>query len=269
MKRPGKPLGFHYLSHQTCDGRHGIIADVSVTPGNATDASVHSKRIQHQIETFGFHPEAVCADTRYDSSEIHKDMLDKGIQTYIPQKTSPCEDSTVFKIKDFEYDEGTDSLTCPNGCKLTFTTYRKKLGTKRYKSNAKQCDTCLVRTKCISGTAKHKEVERAYHKSATDIQHKANGSPAYLAAMRLRKIWCEGNFSHQKANHNLARLRRRGLGNAYEHCLLSATALNLKRMVHLLGYCLENSIWLNFFADALRNLSIRFFVPLCQRGPFG
>lgn len=33
MKRPGKPLGFHYLSHQTCDGKHGIVTDVYVTAG--------------------------------------------------------------------------------------------------------------------------------------------------------------------------------------------------------------------------------------------
>ena len=61
-----------------------------------------------------------------------------------------------------------------------------------------------------------------------------DGTPGYYEALRLRKIYCEGNFSHQKAEHNLRRLRKRGLGKAHEHCLLSATALNLKRMVKLL-----------------------------------
>lgn len=61
-----------------------------------------------------------------------------------------------------------------------------------------------------------------------------DGTPGYYEALRLRKIYCEGNFSHQKAEHNLIRLRKRGLGKAHEHCLLSATALNLKRMVKLL-----------------------------------
>ena len=58
--------------------------------------------------------------------------------------------------------------------------------------------------------------------------------PAYHEAMRLRKIWCEGNFSHQKSSHNLRRVLRRGLGNAQTHCLLSAIALNLKRLVALM-----------------------------------
>lgn len=250
MKRPGKPLGFHYLSHQTCDGKNGIITDVCVTAGNATDASVHSARIKVQIDKYGFHPDAVCADAGYDSSEIHKDMLDRGVQTYIPEKAPVHGEIEVFGTNDFVYEEESDSLTCPNGCRLVFTTYRKETGNKRYKSTAKQCDKCPLKAKCISGAAKHKEVERAYHKAATEKQHEANGSPKYMSAMRLRKIWCEGNFAHQKANHNLARLRKRGLGNAHEHCLLSATALNLKRMVKLLRYCLININWLKTLKDA-------------------
>ena len=31
MKRTGKPLGFYYLSHQTCDARYGLITDVYTT----------------------------------------------------------------------------------------------------------------------------------------------------------------------------------------------------------------------------------------------
>jgi len=52
--------------------------------------------------------------------------------------------------------------------------------------------------------------------------------------MRLRKIWCEGNFSHQKERHNLRRTRKRGIEKVTEQCLLSACALNLKRMVKAL-----------------------------------
>ena len=71
-------------------------------------------------------------------------------------------------------------------------------------------------------------------REASEKQHESDGTEAYKEALRLRKIWCEGNFSHQKANHNLKRIRMRGLGKATVHCLLSATAFNLKRMVRLL-----------------------------------
>ena len=59
MKRPGKPVGFHYLNHQTVDGNSGIITDVFVTPGNTIDHLYHSTRIKYQTEKFGFQTKAV------------------------------------------------------------------------------------------------------------------------------------------------------------------------------------------------------------------
>ena len=235
MKRTGKPLGFYYLSHQTCDARHGLITDVHTTPGNVLDSTVHSERIKRQIATFGFRPEAVCADSAYDSSEIHKDMLDIGIRTYIPKRNLPKPASGVFSEADFIYDRESNTLTCPNACRLIFSNYRDRPGQKRYKASAGECSACPLRSRCISRDAKYRVVERAYFKWASEEQHMRNdGTPGYYEALRLRKIYCEGNFSHQKAEHNLRRLRKRGLGKAHEHCLLSATALNLKRMVKLL-----------------------------------
>ena len=49
--------------------------------------------------------------------------------------------------------------------------------------------------------------------------------------MRLRKIWAEGSFSAMKREHCLSKIRKRGISAAVEECLLSAMALNLKRMV--------------------------------------
>lgn len=48
--------------------------------------------------------------------------------------------------------------------------------------------------------------------------------------MRKRKIWAEGSFAVMKREHNLLKIRKRGILTATEECLLSAMALNLKRM---------------------------------------
>jgi transposase len=170
MKRPGKPLGFYYLSHQTCDGKHGIITDVCVTPGNARDSTVHSERIQHQIRKFGFAPEGICADSAYDSSEIHKDMLDMGIKTFIPKTAPHYAKKDFFGAEAFCHSENGDYLICPNGCRLQFSTYRPWSGMKRYKSTKEQCDQCALRSKCVSGAAKYKEVEQAYYGGASEKQ---------------------------------------------------------------------------------------------------
>ncbi len=233
MKRVGKPLGFYYLNHQTCDSKHGIITDSYTTPGNTLDATVHSKRICHQIDEFELKTEFICADAGYDFGEIHKDMLDRNIQTYIPLRESDKSKSELFTSKNFKYNEDKDVLVCPNNKELAFYKFFPIKGNRRYISNAKQCKTCSFKGKCLSGNMTNKRVERAFYKTQSEKQHKADGSTEYLAAMRLRKILCEGNFSHQKARHNLLRLNKWGLGNASIHCLLSACAFNLKRMVKL------------------------------------
>ena len=270
MKRTGKPLGFYYLSHQTCDARYGLITDVYTTPGNVLDSTVHSERIKRQIVTFGFRPEAVCADAAYDSSEIHKDMLDMGIRTYIPKRNLPKPASGVFSEADFIYDRESDTLTCPNACRLIFSNYRDRLGQKRYKASAVECSVCPLRSRCISGDAKYRMVERAYFKWASEEQHMKNdGTPGYYEALRLRKTYCEGNFSHQKAEHNLRRLRKRGLGKAHEHCLLSATALNLKRMVKILTHQKHPSVSLHKTLNAIGRSSKLYPMALLSTGPFG
>ena len=268
MKRTGKPLGFYYLSHQTCDARHGLITDVHTTPGNVLDSTVHSERIKRQIAVFGFKPEAVCADSAYDSSEIHKDMLDMGIRTYIPKRNLPKPASGVFSEADFIYDRESDTLTCPNACRLIFSNYRDRLGQKRYKASAGECSACPLRSRCISRDAKYRVVERAYFKWASEEQHMRNdGTPGYYEALRLRKIYCEGNFSHQKAEHNLRRLRKRGLGKAHEHCLLSATALNLKRMVKLLTTRKHPGVSLRKTLSAIGRSSMLYPMALLSTGP--
>ena len=49
--------------------------------------------------------------------------------------------------------------------------------------------------------------------------------------MRKRKIWAEGSFAAMKREHNLSTIHKRGILAATEECLLSAMALNLKRIV--------------------------------------
>ena len=72
-----------------------------------------------------------------------------------------------------------------------------------------------------------RKLEHSYFASERQ-RHLAHRHDAdYKDALKKRQIWCEGTFAAQKWGHNLTRVLRRGLGAAEDHCLLSATALNL------------------------------------------
>ncbi|WP_083773441.1 transposase [Desulfofarcimen acetoxidans] len=53
----------------------------------------------------------------------------------------------------------------------------------------------------------------------------------YREVQRLRRIWCEGTFGTLKQQHNLKMTFKRGIDNIREQCLLSALAINIKRII--------------------------------------
>lgn len=232
LNRPGKPKGFHYLSHQTCDGESGIITDVFVTPANVSDNVPHKERITHQIEKFNLKTQEIGADAGYYSGEIHKEMFDRNIKTYIPIIKNEVENDENISLSDFEYNEEKDCFLCPTNKYLTRKSYRRGKGTLKFSTSPKDCNNCEFKEKCIGNQTK-KIIEKAFNFKYTIKQNENVATERYFQVMRLRKIWSEGNFSHQKANHNLNNLKKRGNANVTEHCLLSACAFNLKRMVKL------------------------------------
>ena len=264
LNRPGKPVGFHYLNHQTIDGISGIITDVHVTPANTTDHQHHTPRIKYQIEKFGFDTKAVGGDMGYDEPEIHAEMLEMGINTYIPRKDRGVkEDDGTYTRDDFQYDSLQDVYICPNGCVLKFSTFKKGRGIKRYASKTSDCKNCPLKNSCLSGKKKIRYIECSYHWTQYEKQHENDGTDRYLGVQRLRKIWCEGTFAHQKARHCMTRAKMRGIAQTKGQCLLSACAVNLKRMIK----------WMKVRPRKPNNpiipsLLVRlraFFMPFCQQ----
>jgi IS5 family transposase len=248
LKRPGKPGGFHYLNHQTVDGDSGIITDVHVTAANTTDHQHHAERIKHQLEKFGFSTEAVGGDSGYDEPEMHAEMLKLGIKAYITRKARGTKKEDTYSRSDFTYIKEQDAYICPYGRTLKFSTFKKGQGTKRYSSKVADCRNCPLKDKCISGSGKVKHIEHSYHYLEYEEQHLNDTTSMFLEVQRLRNIWCEGTFSHQKARHCLSKAKMRGIVQTKGQCLLSACAVNIKRLIKWAKKLPLNSVSFAFWA---------------------
>jgi len=236
LSRPCKPNGFHYLSHQTFDAENGVIVDVSVTPGNANDCVPYIEQIDRVVDALydmGVEAEAVCGDSAYDNALIHKEIEDRNLAFYTPKKGTSNVAKVEYKRDDFAYDKESDTFTCPHGENLTLrTTQRSENGVFReYSSKTRVCNGCPHRDKCLAPSQKSRRITVNIFQDIVDKHHAAEGSAVYNDALRKRQIWCEGTFAAQKAQHNLKSLFRRGLRAAQDHCLLSACAINLKRLI--------------------------------------
>jgi len=240
LKRPNKPEGFHYLTHQTIDAQNGIIIDVAVTTGNTSDNMPYLdqlERCEELLNVMNIKVEAVCADSAYDTALIHKEMETREITIYTPEKETSDSTKVEYKREDFNYNRESDEFTCPNGETLKLSSLqRSETGVYReYRSDPKICKHCPDCGKCLAPSQKSRKIQVNIFQNIVDKHHEADGSEEYNAALRRRQILCEGTFASQKEHHNLKRLFRRGLQAADDHCLLSAIAINLKRMVKCMG----------------------------------
>lgn len=77
-------------------------------------------------------------------------------------------------------------------------------------------------------------VQRPLYQEAADEAERRNGTERYRQLQRKRRVWCEGTFAMMKDRHGLRRAMRRGIESVAEQVLLTATAVNLKRLASIL-----------------------------------
>ncbi len=209
LNRPGKPHGMHYLSHQTLDTDHGIILDVAVTPGDASDHEPYLAQMERVMEIVSV--QAATADSIYDYGLFHKVLGDMGVDFFVR----------------------------PNGKVLSLSAVSRGSGTLQwvYSAKRKDCQACPLWEKCLSQSVQNraKRLVRSVFEDAAQRNLSRSDTPEYREALKKRQVWCEGTFSAQKWGHNLTRVLRRGREAAEDHCLLSATAMNPKRMIRCMG----------------------------------
>ena len=162
-------------------------------------------------------------------------LHDLGIRFAVrPQKVA-VRSKTELKREDFRYDEAENCYVCPHGKRLHLRTLARTASglSWQYVANKQDCQQCPLREKCLSEGDRRgaRKLEHSYFRAERQENINSLETPEYREALKLRQIWCEGTFAAQKRSHNLTRVLRRGLEAAEDHCLLSAVALNLKRMI--------------------------------------
>ena len=238
LKRPGKPEGPHYLAHQAVDADFGIIVGQTVAAGDVND-SVPFLGLIERIHENVVPIQAATADAAYDFPLVHRVLGELGIDFFVrPQKTA-ARANTQFTRDDFYRDENRDVYLCPIGKELCLRRLARSASGLfwEYQADKRDCALCPLREKCLRESDKRgaRKVSVSYFAADRQRNLERRSSPEYREALKLRQVWCEGSFSAQKREHNLARVLRRGLEAAEDHCLLSATALNLKRMIKHAG----------------------------------
>lgn len=218
--------GLGYLTEMTVDTSHGIITGVDCYPANQRESDIilgHLKAQPCKYQELGL-------DGGYDIGAVHRGLELLGINGY----TAIREYQNNAMKKGFHYEEEKDRFVCIQGEYLEFNKLIYKKATQNYyrlySRSKKQCKKCLRFATCATDLGTVRINASAYYPSFYRNNQKV-GTGDYLRVMRLRQIWEEGTFAVLKREHKLNKIQKRGLQKATEECLLSATALNLKKLV--------------------------------------
>lgn len=230
--------GFYYSNHFTTDIKHNIITDVFVTPGNVPDSVPYLERLDNQIEKFNFGVEGVGLDAGYSQAPICKGLHDRGIFGVIPHIRSRRKGFKIQK-RHFKYDSKEDVYICPAGQKLRYRL-TNRLGSSEYVSDPKICCACKLLPECTNSKSKIRILSRHVWQGYKDKIRENNLTPEGKYLRQKRRETVERSFADAKELHGLRYAKYRGIEKVTEQCLMTAIAMNIKKMAcHLCYYILN------------------------------
>lgn len=222
------------------------------------DSLLVLRHLERQIKN-GVPMKNIALDRGYDTGAVHRGLELLGITGYIPA----IQFSNSPEKYGFSYLPQEDAFSCPEGIRLVYQRLNCSQTTGKYlrcyQVQGDACKTCKRQPDCFKQTGIRRRILGSSCYPAFYRGHERIGSDIYWHMMRLRKIWAEGSFAVLKREHCLSKVRKRGISAVTVECLLSAMALNLKRIA--------KTILLFLFKT--KNMDRRLFSPVhilfCQQ----
>lgn len=243
MVRDHKPEGFFYLDHRTVDGKHSIITDTYVTPGNINDARPYLARLDRQCERFKLNPLVVGLDAGYNTAPLCHGLVERKIAGVVGYKR-PHSPKGMLKKRQFEYEREQDCYRCPQGQSLHYSTTNRN-GYREYKSNPMFCKECPLLDQCTKSRNQQKVVVRHVWEDDREQINRNRLTDWGKKVYERRRETVERSFADAKELHAHRYARYRGRRRVMGQCLLAAACQNMKKIARLLAaYLWTQLAWL-------------------------
>ena len=229
--KPGKPRQLNYTAQISVDTAHHVITQIQTDHADKKDSQCLPSLLNNTISNLkqeGLQIEEVYADAGYSSGEALKALEENNITGYIPNfgQYKPSREG-------FTYDKENDRYTCSRGVPLPF----KKLITtslgykmKVYRSSAKDCGKCPLRSVCI-GKTDFKKIDGSIDKPYYDRMHVRLQTMNREKRRQLRSSTVEPVLGTLVNYLAMRRVNTRGIKQAAKCILMSAIAYNLKKLL--------------------------------------
>jgi transposase len=242
-QKKGTPRQLKYKVHQSIDADSRVILDTHVTTGARHDNQPYLDQLQRIEDRYQITILEATADRGYGSADIIGALQAQGKETFIPLWSGRVGNSKYLNTG-LIYDQEHDRFLCQAGQYLVPSSKLYE-NHKRYVTETASCQHCALASTCPAKARKPNSYRRFVLRSLDqdffeEIQTRML-DPAFRKKLSERMWKVEGLFAEGKQHHGLSRARYRGRSKVQIQAYLSATALNLKRLVHAL--CCWLAIW--------------------------
>ncbi|MEO6730025.1 MAG: IS1182 family transposase, partial [Ferruginibacter sp.] len=229
--KPGKPRQLNYLAQVAVDTASHVITQIQSDYANKKDSQCLPSLLKNTIENLqenNLQVEEVLADAGYSSGEALQALEDHNVEGYIPNfgQYKPTREG-------FTYDKENDRYTCSRGIHLPFkklTTTSLGYQMKVYRSSAKDCGHCPLRSTCI-GKSDFKKLDDTIDKPLYDRMHQRLQTQKARRMKKLRSSTVEPVLGTLINYMNMRRVNTRGIRQANKCMLMAAVAYNLKKLM--------------------------------------
>ena len=229
--KPGKPRQLNYQAQVSVDVAHHVITQIQADYADKKDSQCLPSLLKNTIENLqqeGIQVEEVFADAGYSSGEALKALEENNIIGYIPNfgQYKPSREG-------FTYDKENDRYTCSRGVHLPFkklTTTSLGYKMKVYRSSAKDCGPCPLRSVCI-GKSDFKKIDDSIDKPFYDRMHARLQTVNRERTRQIRSSTVEPVLGTLVNYLAMRRVNTRGIKQANKCILMAAIAYNLKKLL--------------------------------------
>ncbi|MES2641871.1 MAG: transposase, partial [Myxococcota bacterium] len=222
--------------HVLGDVVSGLIASVSVTPGNVHDGAP-SHRLLARAKQLVAGIDRVLADTAYGGARDH--FLAKGVLgiTLVTPPPAVSTESTTLRKQEFAVDFEAGTATCPNGVLAS----RRSLslskdfppGKPAFHWSAATCAACPLKVACLGESTRGRTVVlHPYERELRLIRDQFER--AETRAQYRRRSECE-RLVNQLTRHGAREARAFGLQKAHEQAHIIAMRCNLALLARALA----------------------------------
>jgi len=219
-----------YKQHTAVDDRCGVIVDVHVTTGEASEG----QQLQAQLDRIEANTQTAVqratADAGYAHARNYGALEDREVEAVIPPQREATRRGRI-PARRFKYDDHKKVVRCPAG-KVLRPSSRPDEQSTLYRARACDCKTCPLRERCIAPTAQARVIRIADDHAALIRARRrhARGEITDSDLYKRHRWRAEGVHGEAKSQHGLRRAARRGLANVSVQAYLTAAVMNLKRL---------------------------------------